>query len=151
MGTEGPASDAAKSGQARHFPQHQALVFQAGELNDADGHDTLLDDARKRQVASRQGHRGDRAAWQATSGLFSITVVIYDPNLPQSSARLRGYTKVFSGMTPSSTTEQLQHDQCLSRRCTGKPAFNLRYLTCHHHKTTAAPVVPLTLHSGPPP
>ena len=133
IATEWKKEDSGKTRRAiqskrRHFHNTKRSFASQVSLNDAPAQDILLDDSKEAQV--RELGEGLQEIEIAGNyfGLFSLTVVIYDPDLAKVERACAEFYKVFSVHDAQLYEEKYNLLNAFLAAVPGNCAFNLRYL-----------------------
>jgi type IV secretion system protein TrbE len=131
----------------RHFHNTKRSFFSQVNLNDTPATDTLLDDAKESQVRELGKGIEEMELHGNYFGLFSLTVVIYDPDFAAVERAAAEFYKVFSVHDAQLYLERYNLLNAFLAAVPGNHAFNLRYL--YLLNTNYADLSFLfTLHSG---
>jgi type IV secretion/conjugal transfer VirB4 family ATPase len=112
----------------RHFHNTKRSFFSQVNLNDAPAQDTLLDDAKESQVRELGKGIEEIELRGNYFGQFSLTVVIYDPDLTAVERAAAEFYKVFSVHDAQLYEERYNLLNAFLAAVPGNYAFNLRYL-----------------------
>ena len=131
----------------RHFHNTKRSFFSQVNLNDAQPHDHLLDDAKESQVRELGKGIEEIELHGNYFGQFSLTVVLYDRDLANVERAAADFYKVFSVYDAQLYDERYNLLNAFLAAVPGNHAFNLRYL--YLLNTNYADLSFLfTLHSG---
>jgi type IV secretion system protein VirB4 len=131
----------------RHFHNTKRSFFSQVDINDAAPRDTLLDDAKESQVRELGKGIEEIELHGNYFGQFSLTVVLYDPNLAVVEKAAAEFYKIFSVHDAQLFEERYNLLNAFLAAVPGNYAFNLRSL--YLLNTNYADLSFLfTLHSG---
>jgi len=133
----------------RHFHNTKHSFFSQVNLNDAPQRDVLTDDSKESQVREL-GDAVQQIELQGNYfGQFSLTVVIYDPDLAKVDRACAEFYKVFSVHDAQLYEEKYNLLNAFLAAVPGNYAFNLRYLYLLNTNYTDFSFL-FTLHCGEP-